>query len=267
MKTKLPLLLIALTAACVTVQADTLVHWRLDQTESPILASEGFPNLKWWVEKDGAYVSAPEAAPAALYRDASAVPQNSFDAGQSYGDGVRGLVTDAEAEFYNVSQGLTVEGFFRTQRSKPDLERQAVVACGEGMADVAWVVRLLNGKPGFGVFQGASPDPVAMVELEDDVRDDRWYYFAARVVPGDPGKLTLTIRADGEAAQTAEMPLPSGFSIRQNRKPLIIGRSSLYIDNKPEYRGTWDTFAGIISDVRISSGALSDDALLGKVAD
>lgn len=265
--TKLPMFLIALAGACITAQAETLVHWRLDQTEPPVLAGEGFPNLKWWVEKDGSYVSISEAAPASLYRDASAVPQSSFDAGQSYGDAVRGLVADGEAEFYNVTQGLTVEGFFRTRRIKPDLERQAVVACGEGMADVAWVVRLINGKPGFGVYQGSGPDPVAMVEVEDDVRDERWYYFVARVVPGDPGKLTLTIKAEGEPAESAEMPLPSGFSIRQNRKPLIIGRSSLYIDDKPEYRGTWDTFAGAISDVRISSGALSGDALLGNVAD
>ena len=73
------------------------------------------------------------------------------------------------------------------------------------------------------------------------------------------------MKGEGNAALSAETDLPAGFSIRQNRKPIIIGRSSLFIDNKPGYRGTWDTFAGLISDLRISHGSLADDQLLGGI--
>lgn len=266
MKTKLPIVLIALAAGASCARSETLVWWKLEQSTPPIPAADGSPGLKWWVEKDALYASSSDVPPAELYRNQSERPLNSFDAGQSYFSTVSGLITSAPCEFWKVDDGLTVEGFFKTKRTKPDHERQAVISCGEGFADISWLVRLVDGRPSFGVFQGTSPDPVAQVEIDQDVRDERWHYFAARVVPGQPGKLSLTVKGEGEAAVTEQIELPSGFSIRQNRKPLIIGRSSLFIDNKPEYRGTWDTFGGLIADVRISRGALKDEDLLGKTA-
>ncbi len=266
MKTAIPVVALVLTACMTNVFGDTIVRWRLDEGAPPIVAAEGAPNLKWWVEKDGLYASSNDVPPADLYRGQADRPLNSFDAGQSYSSGaVSGLITTAQGDFWNVQGGLTVEGFFKTKKSKPDHERQAVISCGEGFADIAWIVRLIDGRPSFGVFQGNSPDPVAAVEVDQDVREDRWYYFVARVVPGSPGKLTLTVKGEGNAALSAETDLPAGFSIRQNRKPIIIGRSSLFIDNKPGYRGTWDTFAGLISDLRISHGSLADDQLLGEI--
>lgn len=265
MKTQALLAPVLLALVASSVRAETLAWWRLDQTAPPITAAEGGPNLKWWVQSDGDYVASAEVPPAGLYRTGGDTPLNSFDAGQSYGDAVRGLVAEGTGDFFNAADGLTVEGFFKTHSTKPNLERQAVVSCGDGFADMSWIVRLIDGKPSFGVFHGTGADPVALVEIEDDVRDDRWYYFAARITPGDPARLTLVVRAEGEEAQTAEMALPPGVSLRPNRKPLIVGRSSLYIDAKPEYRGTWDTFAGCIADVRISRGALPDDNLLGAV--
>jgi len=255
------LALASVHAAC----ASTLAWWRLDQTSPPITAAEGGPNLKWWVQKQGDYVASSDTPPAALYREGVGAPLNSFDAGQSYADDVRGLISEPGGDFFNATDGLTVEGFFKTNKTKPNLERQALVSCGEGFADMAWIVRLIDGKPTFAVFQGTSNEPVAAVEIADDVRDERWYYFVARLVPGQPARLRLTVRAEGEAAQSEEVELPSGVSVRPNRKPLIIGRSSLYIDNKPEYAGTWDTLAGTIADVRISGAALEDDSLLGNV--
>lgn len=249
------------------LHAETIAWWRLDQTEPPIVAYEGGPGLRWWVEKDGPYIASSDVPPAGLYAGNVGAPLNSFDVAQSYGDQVRGLISEPGGDFYNTTDGLTVEGFFKTRMVKPMLEKQTMVSCGEGFADIAWLVRLVDGKPSFALFQGTGGDPVIAVEIEDDARDERWYYFVARVTPGAPGKISLSLKAEGEAAQTAELDLPPGLSVRPNRKPLIIGRSSLYIDPKPEYRGAWDTLAGTIADIRISHGALSDDKLLGKIAD
>lgn len=259
------ILFILALLAVTGVHAQTIVWWRLDQTEPPIMAQEGGPGLKWWVETSGPYVASSEVPPAGLYAGSVGSPLNSFNAGDSYGDQVRGLISEPGGEFYNAADGLTVEGFFKTHAVKPILEKQTIVSCGEGFADIAWLVRLVDGKPSFALFQGTGADPVIAAEIEDDVRDERWYYFAARVTPGAPGKISLLVKAEGEAAQTAELDLPPGLSVRPNRKPLIIGRSSLFIDPKPEYRGTWDTLAGMIADIRISSGALPDSELLGKV--
>lgn len=254
-----------LLASLDLLAASTIAWWRLDETAPPIVAAEGGPNLKWWVQKEGEYVASSEVPPSSLYRQGVGAPLNSFDAGQSYADDVRGLISEPGGDFFNTTGGLTVEGFFKTSKTKPNLERQALVSCGEGFADMAWIVRLIDGKPTFAVFQGTGNDPVAAVEVADDVRDERWYFFAARVVPGEPARLKLTIRAEGEDPQSEEVELPAGVSVRPNRKPLIIGRSSLYIDNKPEYAGTWDTLAGQIADVRISAEALPDEQLLGAL--
>lgn len=266
MKTTFPILALVLTAGITTALGDTMVRWKLDETAPPIVAAEGAPNLKWWVEKDGVYTSSSEVPPVALYRNQSDRPLNSFDAEQSYSGTVSGLIAAAQGEFWDVADGLTVEGFFRTKRVKPDHERQAVISCGEGFADIAWIMRIVDGRPNFSVFQGTSPDPVAAVEIDQDVRDQHWYYFVARIAPGSPSKLSLTVKGEGLAPLSAQTELPAGFSIRQNRKPLIVGRSSLFIDSKPEYRGTWDSFAGQISDLRISHGELPDGELLGKIA-
>lgn len=263
--TAIPLFALFVAAGTTAAFCDTLVRWKLEEAAPPIVAAEGAPNLKWWVEKDGVYSSSNDVPSADLYRGNADRPLNSFDAGQSYSGTVAGLITTAQGDFWNVQGGLTVEGFFKTKKTKPDHERQAVISCGEGFADIAWILRLIDGRPSFGVFQGNSPDPVAAVEIDQDVREERWYYFVARVVPGSPAKLTLSVKGEGSAPLSAQTELPAGFSIRQNRKPLIVGRSSLFIDKKPEYRGTWDTFAGLISDLRISNGALPDDQLLGEI--
>ena len=266
MNIRFSLAALALGAAATSALAETLVQWKLDEPAPPIVAAQGIPSLKWWVEKETPYTSSTDVPPAGMYRDQADRPINSFDAGASYGNTVCGLIASSPAEFWNVGDGLTVEGFFKTKRVKTDRERQAVISCGEGFADIAWIVRIVDGRPNFSVFQGTSPDPVAAVETDQEVRDERWYYFAARVVPGSPAKISLTVKGEGDAAVSAQTDLPAGFSIRQNRKALIVGRSSLYIDPKPEYRGTWDSFAGQISGLRISRGALPDGELLGKTA-
>lgn len=248
--------------------AETLAWWRLADEQPPQIACEGGPNLKWWTEPKLPYVSEASAPPASLYRTSVTPPERSFAAGASYLDVVGGLISLTPGEFGDVSAGLTVEGFFKTSRKKAKLEIQTIVTCGDGGMDASWAVRLMDGRLAFAVYQDNDKFPVAQVEAGDDFRDEKWHYFAASVSPsaaGKTGRISLKVTSEDGAPLSEATELPDGVSVRRNSKPLLVGRSSIYIDSKPEYAGTWDTFQGLISDIRISNEVVPDSGLLGAV--
>ncbi len=267
MKTRLTSLVIA--ASCLLPamsRAETLAWWRLSEDQPPQMASEGGPDLKWWSASKNPYVSESSVPPSSLYRLTVKPADKSFAVAASCLDREGGLIATNPGDFADASAGLTVEGFFKTSQKKTKLENQAIVTCGEGWMDASWAVRLMDGRLAFAVFQDNDKFPVAQVEAGDDLRDDKWHFFAARIIPaasGKPGKLALAVTSEDGTTVSEESDLPAGLALRRNAKPLIVGRSSLYIDNKPEYCGTWDTFQGQISDIRISKGALKDSDLLG----
>ena len=271
MKTRSHIALLAIAASCLLPalsRAETLAWWRLSEDQPPQRASEGGPDLKWWSASKNPYVAVAAAPPATLYRISIKPEDRSFAAAASCLDKEGGLIAANLGDWSDVSAGLTVEGFFKTTRKKTKLENQAIVTCGEGWMDASWAVRLMDGRLTLAVFQDNDKFPVAQVEAGDDLRDDKWHFFAARLIPaasGKPGKLTLTVTSEDGTSVSEETDLPAGLTVRQNKKPLIVGRSSLYIDNKPEYCGTWDTFQGLISDIRISKGVLKDSDLLGAI--
>ncbi len=271
MKTHSRILPLAIAVSCLLPllsRAETLAWWRLSEDQPPQLAAEGGPNLKWWSSAKNPYISESAVPPALLYRLSVKPAEKSFAAAASCLDGEGGLIAPSPGEFADISAGLTVEGFFKTSRKKTKMENQAIVTCGEGWMDAAWAVRLIDGRLAFALFQDNDKNPVVQVEAGDDLRDDKWHFFAARVTPsapGKPGKLALLVTSEDGTSLSEETDLPEGLVARRNNKPLIIGRSSLYIDNKPEYCGTWDTFQGLISDIRISKGALKDSDLLGAI--
>lgn len=271
MKTRPRIAFLALASFCLLPalsRAETLAWWRLSEDQPPQRASEGGPDLKWWSASKNPYVAEAAAPPAALYRIAFKPEDRSFAVAASCLDKEGGLIAANPGDFADISSGLTVEGFFKTTQKKSKLENQAIATCGEGWMDASWAVRLMDGRLAFAVFQDNDKYPVAQVEAGDDLRDDKWHFFAARLIPADsgkPGKLALTVTSEDGTSVSEETDLPAGLAVRPNTKPLIVGRSSLYIDNKPEYCGTWDTFQGLISDIRISKGILNDSDLLGAV--
>lgn len=267
MKTTFPLLLACLLFAQ-PLRAETLVWWRLEEEAPPLPAAEGGPDLKWWSEASNPYSASESGPPDALYRVGQSPSGRGFAAAASYGSAPGGLLAKGECDFSGQSGGLTVEGFFSTAQVKDRHENQAVMACGDGGMDISWAFRLLDGRPAFAVFRDGDTDPLAQVEIGEDARTGDWHYFVARIhsaASGHPSMISLSVRAADGRAWSEELPLPEGTEIRRHAKPPIVGRSSVFIDTKPDYKGTWDTFQGTISDLRISSGILPDSGLLGVV--
>lgn len=267
MKTSLPLLMATFLVAH-SLCAETLVWWRLDEEAPPIAAAQGGPDLKWWSEASNPYAPSQSAPPAALYRVGNRPAARSFSAPASYLSAPGGLVGKAECDVSGQAGGLTVEGFFSTVQVKAKHENQAVIACGDGWMDASWAVRLIDGRPTFAVFRDGDPNPLAQVEISEDVRTGDWHFFAARIHPsaaGTPEKISLAVSASDGRTWFEELVLPEGSEIRRHAKPPIVGRTSIFIDAKPDYKGTWDTFQGAIGDLRISAGALADTELLGAI--
>jgi hypothetical protein len=265
MKSTIPLLVLVLTTTlAVSSEPETLAWWRLDGNLTE--PAEGGPLLKWWTNS-GTPPEEDAAPPQKMFR-ATSPAETSFAVSKSVRDHPGGLHTIDAGDFAATEQGLTVEGFFQTTPRESGAERQAVITCGDGWMDAAWAVRLIDGQLAFSVFGDFDHQPVVEARLPGDFLDNRWHYFVGRVIPGDgaqPGKLQLEAVADGGQTTRVETDWPAGFVPRQNRRPVVLGRSSLYIDNDPDYRGTWDTFQGSLSDIRITRGVLSNDSLLGAL--
>lgn len=264
MKTHAPLafatILVILTTP--TRAADSL-WWRLDQESAPYQAAGGGPDLQWWSAEKTSPAISESAPPANLYRPPTTPPVRSFDSGNSHQGECALLVKENAALFSDIGQGITIEGFFRTTPVKTKHERQALISCGEGFADMAWNVFLRDGNPVLAVYRDGDSAPTASVELAEDVRDGDWHYIVARI---SRDSLFLAVSMPGGNALEKTSPLPAGLSLRVNSKPLLVGRSSIYIDNNPDYLGTRDTFGGQLCDIRITRSNLTDGELLGVLS-
>lgn len=257
-------------------QADTLAWWRLSEEIPPVLAQEGGPNLKWWSDKEEPYVSSPEIPSEMLYRAGLNPAGRSFDSEASNGpkDGnlsAQGLVTaEKDASFSSLENGITIEGFFNGKSGESGTETQTILSCGDGSVHRVWAVQVIKGYLTFSLFEEGSLDASFRVECPNDVRDEKWHYFVARFEPGiggKPGKASLIVTSSGENQTAADNQTSGELPKRGDAvDTLLVGRSSIYWDTSPEYKGTIDPFLGKISDIRISQGVLADDQLLGKVA-
>ncbi|MEN9468582.1 MAG: hypothetical protein RL630_315 [Verrucomicrobiota bacterium] len=243
--------------------SDDVFWWRLDQETAPYQSVVGESPLHWWSDTKTPEASSTEVPPSTLYRHPATPPLSVFDSGKSHQGDCALQLKQGGAAFSNVETGLTVEGFFRTTPLKSEHERQALVSCGEGYADIAWIVFLRDGHPVLAVYREGSHEPAASLELPADVRDGQWHFFVARI---SPELLSLSVSTASGKPLTGSTTLPDGFAIRKSSKPLLVGRSSIYIDNAPYYRGSRDTFGGQLCDIRITRSNLPDTGLLGMIS-
>lgn len=127
--------------------SDDVFWWRLDQETAPYQSVVGESPLYWWSDTKTPEASSTEVPPSTLYRHPATPPLRVFDSGKSHQGDCALQLKQGGAAFSNVETGLTVEGFFRTTPLKSEHERQALVSCGEGYADIAWIVFLRDGHP------------------------------------------------------------------------------------------------------------------------
>jgi hypothetical protein len=256
-------------------RADTLAWWRLSEETPPVFAQEGGPNLKWWSDKDEPYVSSTDIPPETLYRAGLNPAGRSFDSEASNGpkDGnlsAQGLATEEkDSSFSSLENGLTIEGFFKGKSGENGTETQTILSCGDGSVHRVWTVQVIKGYLTFSLFEEGSLDASFRVECPSDVRDEKWHYFVARFetgIGGKSGRASLIVTSSEENQKAADNKT-SGEPPKRGDvvDTLLVGRSSIYWDTSPEYRGTIDPFLGKISDIRISRGVLADDQLLGKI--
>ena len=244
----------------------TLAWWRLDTFVGDIAPARGGPDLRLWLERPTLVEPvSKEAPPRALYASRVIPAAGSLELALLYGGGAGAL---QQKELWDAAwprEGLTVEGFFRNT-DEGLRGRRAIVSCGDGRNDAAWTVAIENGNLSFSVFRDGDSDPTYALSIPRDTRNGKWHYFVVQVRP-DAARKTQTIhlllKPEGAESLSNRQELPADFVARAHQKGLIVGRSSVFYDTKPEYRGTLDTFRGHLADIRISSAPLEADKLLG----
>lgn len=271
-----------LTPAADLVRDDVLAHWRFEnatpaatgtRTQHTVItdASGHLQELDYWPGQAGRYASSSEVPPASMFAPGYGGGEHSFHSG--------GLVATAEGVLFHDSlrqgdtftfgQDFTIEGYFKTDgdqsavgpmtllfksRFVPQWEVELNVPTPGAMAVV-----LTGGGQQVQCSAGGSDSSTPQAK---NLADGAWHYFAVRGWRGE-GRLALTVGHEDGTSQTAIARIPDGFRF----DPTSDRReSNLFVGRKTHMMPIQGHFAGLIDEVRISSVARDDAALLFPVS-
>jgi sucrose-6-phosphate hydrolase SacC (GH32 family) len=203
--------------------------------------------------------------PATMFAKSNAPGVNSFNAGAySSGDGALFFPQDQYGNEFSFDRPFSVELFFKTHGDKSGVGRMQIVMQGETTFRYGIVMNdTVPGSVRFMVTNGVAGQAVAAV-TNSNYADGQWHYLLAvyDTLSGTNGQLRLTLVNTNGSETTAVTNLPAGFGplASGNDGNLFLGRFKYPITQ--EHR----TFLGLIDEVQITAGVVSNLWRLGKIA-
>ncbi len=202
--------------------------------------------------------------PASMFVNGNTGGTNSFNAGAySVGDGALFFPQDVYGNEFSFNSPFSIELFFKTHGNKSAAGRMQLVMQGEGAFRYGIVLNdTIPGSVKFIVTNQTSMQAVAAL-TNTNYADGGWRYLLAvyDTLAGTNGQLRLTVvnTNGGEATAVAELPAGFGALPASNDGNLFLGRFKYPIAQ--EHR----TFLGLIDEVQITAGVVSNSWRLGNI--
>ena len=161
---------------------------------------------------------------------------------------------------FGQTESFTVEGFFKTAGNQSSAGMMAVVY--KGCGSPAYMVSLNRptvGAAQFSLFDSAGRE-VSTAMTDRNFADGRWHYFAARYAVGsgkDGATISLLVGNEDGSCQRTSVRTEPNFTMNTPPNNLFIGRK---VHNPPS--AIEGHFRGLIDEIRICRGVLSDRQLL-----
>jgi len=252
----------------------TVAYWKFEDDVSPgshnsagndaVTDSSGNNNPLWyWDGGWGDYARNSDTPPASIAGAGVGVNQWSFDPG-AMGSGGNGTLFFEVGQFGNdVSfvDDFTLEGYFKTSE-----DGQLMEIIHQGVGAQTYIVRMNEADPGSLRFAMRGMDnSYHWAELTDpddaaNFADGEWHYFAARYDHQDGADLLdlLVVNEDGQML-TDSVLTADGWEPGFTSANMFIGRTT-------HVNGGYNTFQGLLDEIRVSDGYLADGQLLAAAA-
>jgi len=208
------------------------------------------------------YVASSDVPPKSMFRPGYSGGAKSFNSGAL--DPLKSCVLFHNAgqhgyQFnFDAKESFTLEGFFKTAGNQSAAGMMAIIykGCGEP-AYLVSLNRSAHGAAQFTLFDSKARE-VSATLTDRNYADGQWHYFAARYMAGtgkDGRTISLLIGNEDGSHQRTSSTVDPGFEINTPMNNLFIGR-------KVHLRVIEGHFRGLIDEVRISRGAISDRQLI-----
>lgn len=205
-----------------------------------------------------------DVPPVNMFANGNAPGSKSFNAAAyAGGDGALFFPQDQYGNEFSLARPFSIELFFKTQGDKSGAGRMQLVMQGETAFRYGIVMNdTVPGSVRFMVTNGAAGQAVAAV-TNANYADGQWHYLLAvyDTLAGTNGQLRLTlVNTNGsEATAVAHLPASFGPLAGGNDGNLFLGRFKYPIAQ--EHR----TFLGLIDEVQITAGVVSNSWRLGTI--
>jgi fructan beta-fructosidase len=202
---------------------------------------------------------------ATMFANSNSPGVNSFNAGAyTGGDGALFFPQDQYGNEFSFNSPFSIELFFKTHGDQSGAGRMQLVAQGETTFRFGVVLNdIMPGSVRFIVTNGVTTQAVATV-ANTNYADGQWHYLLAvyDTLSGANGQLRLTLVNTNGSEITAVTNLPASFGALAsgNDGNLFLGRFKYPIAQ--DHR----TFLGLIDEVQITAGVVSNSWRLGKIA-
>ena len=263
------------TDALLASLTPTVAHWRFEDNVSPgshnsagndaIADSSGNGNPLWyWNGGWGDYARNSDTPPTWMAPGAAGTNQWSFDPG-AMGTGGNGTLFFEVGQFGNdlsFVDDFTVEGCFKTSQGQGIME-----LIHQGAGQQTYIVRMNEGGPGELRFAMRGMDNAYYwAEMGDptdpaNFADDEWHYFAARYDRrGGQDLISLLVMNEDGSILYDEVLTAAAWEPGFTGANMFIGRT-WHLGNP------YNTFQGLIDEIRISDAYLSDGQLAQRPDD
>lgn len=202
--------------------------------------------------------------PASMFVNGNTAGTSSFNAGAySGGDGALFFPQDVYGNEFSFNSPFSIELFFKTHGDKSAAGRMQLVMQGEGAFRYGIVLNdAIPGSVKFIVTNQTSMQAVAAL-TNANYADGGWRYLLAiyDTLASTNGQMRLTIVNTNGVETTAVTEVSAGFGAlaASNDGNLFLGRFKYPIAQ--EHR----TFLGLIDEVQITAGVVSNSWRLGKI--
>ena len=202
--------------------------------------------------------------PASMFVNGNTAGSNSFNAAAySGGDGALFFPQDVYGNEFSFNSAFSIELFFKTHGNQSGAGKMQLVMQGEGAFRYGILLNdVIPGSVKFIVTNQTSLQAIAAL-TSANYADGGWRYLLAvyDAFAGTNGQLRLTIVNTNGSEVTTVTELPAGFGALPsgNDGNLFLGR------NKYSIAQDHRTFLGLIDEVQITSGVVSNSWRLGKI--
>lgn len=223
--------------------------------------SNHWNHLTYYPGTAGSYVASSDVPPKTMFRPGHSGGSKSFNSGAI--NATKACVLFHNAEMHSTQFGFTgsftIEGFFKTDHDQSQAGMMAIVF--KGCDNPAYLVSL--NRPTAGVIQftltGSDGRDVSVAATDRNYADGQWHYFAARYSADTPdagGTVSLLAGNEDRSCQRRSIAVGPEFTINASTNNLFIGRK------RHENERVEGHFRGLIDEIRICRGAISDDQLI-----